>query len=291
MKRKKILLPVLVSVALFTACSDDTNDTIEKENETVFSELLFAGTDYANGGDEIPFGWDHSSWSYGEDGLLESFSPKFRVNVRLFSDIEISDTYVKARGMYENSSSEIKQTEHTEQNVFFIDNRISEVQYSWLLTGSYTNSDERNYAFHYDNDGYLVQVTRSSVAEFMIERVNGNISKIIAGNTTYQYTYDNQEYIPMSDFCPYTPVFMLCPYPFVEFYEKMGKPNKNNIVKVEVLYKNEKEYAIHSMTYTPEFDKDGRIKWISHTGTYYTHFQDGSEERSFKGVKTSFIYE
>ena len=295
MKLREFLLLSLIIVISFTSCSDnDINDIVE-ETEYVLSELRFLKVDRENGVGEVPFGWGESSWKYGESGLLEGFSSRISPYVPYFSDIEISDTYVKASGRYESPSSRL--IELAGQNVFFIDNKISEVDI--LLSTIETNPENiytyhNKYIFHYDGDGYLVQITRTSAfsrEEIKIERENGNISKVITNDATYQYTYDNQDYIPMSDFCPYTPVFMYCPYPFVEFYKKMGNPNKNNISKVEILYSRTiSQSNMRSVTYTPEFDIDGKLKWILHSGTYYPHFSEGNEERSFSGAKTYFIY-
>lgn len=297
MKLKHLLFFALISVISFSACSGDDNEPQGEEpgkEELVLVGIWPMGTDQETG--RIPMSWDPFYWNY-EDGKLIDFTPKYALNIKSLNVIEYTDQ------RFEATKNDSEREELVMNTVDFENGRIKN---QTVLSRNYTNFlYSLDYNYNYDAEGYLQSVTGTQkngdvtiLTEMLLTWENGNIVKIESTErnikTIYTYTYDNKEYIPMSDLCVYTPTSLYTPYPLKEFYNKLGKQNKNNVIEVNIEYPDSKStsYQLMKITYETVLNEDGTIKQVNHTGAYYPHFSEPDQSlQTFKGLRTLFVYE
>ena len=298
MKLGYLFLFAFTATFIFAACSDD-NKEISGDNGDE-KKVAFVGIspmEASQDEDQFPFSWNDIHWKY-EDGELVGYTPNFGANVRTVNVVEYTANRLEAEGRKKTSYEE-----EMSSNVVELENGL--VKKHILFTGS----DRRNfysfdYAYNYNADGYLKSVKgttinglRTEETEFLLTWENDNLVKVIVteDNTvsvTYTYTYDDKAYVPMSDFSVYTPLSLYVPYPIIEFYTKMGKQSKNNIIEVNIDYNSSGSYSIVKLTYQTELNEVGAIKQINHTGIYNPHFSaENQDPISFKGLRTVFSYE
>lgn len=297
MKLKHLLFFTLISAISFSACSDDENEP--QVEEPIKQELVLVGIrpmGAEHESDRIPMSWDPFYWNY-EDGKLIDFTPKYALNIKSLNVIEYTDQ------RFEATKNDSEREELVMNTVDFENGRIKN---QTVLSRTYDDLlYTLDYNYNYDTEGYLQSVTgtqKSGYAamptEMLLTWENGNIVKIEETErgirTIYTYTYDNKEYIPMSDLCVYTPLYLYAPYPLKEFYNKLGKQSKNNIIEVNVEYPDSKStsYQLMKITYETVLNEDGTIKQVNHTGAYYPHFSEPDQSlQTFKNLRTTFVYE
>lgn len=299
MQLKKLLFFAFITSITFSACSDDKDYQEEEKVEYEWTGISPLRTDHENGGDRLPMSWDSFNWKYSNAKLV-SFSPSYAVNIHSVDVTEYSKDILKAEGNYnmiEGSMYEIYDVTIESEDGLVKKERIS----SFAQGSSIANFTKE---YHYNAEGYLTSITQTPNTENAKSTVvmsltweNGNVTKLVTGEesywkTVFNYTYDDKEYIPMSDLAVYAPLFLYCPSPQKEFYNKMGKTNKNNVKEVTMEYSYEKlSNDITKLTYETVLNKDNTIKQINHTGAYYPHFsEDDYKLISFKGVITVFNY-
>lgn len=296
MKLNYLLLFALISITTFSACSDNDNNPIEEPEVLELTAIRPMETDWDNNGDNIPMSWDSFGWNY-EEGKLVSYTSEFHSNVKTAIITEYTNEILESYGTYK-----------TEYETEFVLNSVT-LENGLVKNKKCTSGTDLrffysiDFDYYYNTEGYLESVTGvekngyvTEDVEMQITRVDGNITQIkrVGSRTTtvYTYTYDDKEYIPMSDFSAYTPLAIYAPYPLIEFYSKLGKQNKNNIKEVNIEYiGGSQSYNITKLTYETVLNEDGTIKQINHTGVYLPHFSEPIQTPlTFTGLRTVFEY-
>lgn len=207
---------------------------------------------------------------------------------------------MKAEGKYP-ASGDLK--EYYDTTIEMQNGRVSKQSIQSIVLSSPIPLLNATRAYQYDAEGQLVSVTSTVNKEgakptpFMaLTWENGNITKIEVTNDevteTLTYTYDDKAYIPMSDVSPYAPLAMYVIEPVKEFYNKMGKNNKNNVKTLtRSLSTSSGQYEIRSMTYDAVVNENNSIKQINLAGVYTPHFWDEDQNPvSFGNLYTKFEY-
>jgi|GEM_PF-7133532 len=294
MELRHLSLFIFIAAFIFVACSSDDKEITRERKEEVFIGISPIQTHQDVDGDYIPFSWDDIGWIY-EDEKLVNYSSKYGVNVKTLTIVEHTANRLESFGSYE---TEIE-TE-TSFDVVEIESGLVK-KYTIWRGSSLRHFYSFDYDYSYNADGYLESVkgTTQNVGvddtEIILTWNSGNLVKVVnttgTSITTYTYTYDDKDYVPMSDFSIYTPLHVYAPYPLIEFYNKLGKQSKNNITEVSIDNNSLHFYGIVKLTYKTELNETGTIKQINHNGIYYPPlYEENLNPVSFKGMRTIFNY-
>ncbi|GHU66859.1 hypothetical protein FACS189413_00610 [Bacteroidia bacterium] len=287
-------MAALIVVNLLSSCNNDPSseeDAGAKTKETVLTGVILM----AETGTEriIPWMWDPIRWEYDSNDKVNKYDgaevsyPDNSIQLTKISDYTTMMEYDTV--LIISTAGRLSQIVHSYRDVW-VDNRVS-----------YTVSI-RDY--HYDEQGFLVKITDPKMGKRETYRAtiqNGNIAKAetfgysvldgaLAKTITYNYTYDTKDFVPMSDWAPYTPIF-LSENRFILSDKLLGKKNKNNITSVEVQYQpSESQAHINRFTYEPEYDEQNILIAVKHTGQFTAYQGSGGQAVSFDNAKTLFLY-
>lgn len=274
-----------------SSCSKDDNTTGIPEKETR-KELI--GVHLIKNDGDFPLSINRCFWDRDDQGTIikygqTGYPPK--------GSVEYSDNQISLNEPFDNFSN----GPAVREDIIYLENdRIKKIYTSFL----FTESDDyvykpKTHHYVYDSEGYLIQMIHEFngvyTEWFDITVENGNVSQVVDNTKkiTYKYTYDTEEYIPMSDWAVLTPMILTSTgYYLILTDDIMGKKNKNNIVRVDLEYQPDHiyNYDYLYLTYEPEFDDGDNIIAIHHTGRLTSHSMDGSIPFDFDNIKTEFLY-
>jgi len=281
----------LAGTTVFSSC--DSGGSGQEPEIPLPSEQVLTGLQMLaeRGNEYIPISWDAVSWEKDASGKFIKYDGYdvnyWDNNIRLTKLFNYTGTLVYDTIQIMLDNGRIKQKQDIVVTVF-PNNSVTRV------VGSLN--------YYYDEQGFLVRVTRGEQDKLQITVRNGNVTQIKTINysytgevnqtITYNYSYDNNVFVPMNDWAPYTPLYVV--ESRVTLYDNLlGKKSKNNVVNVDIQYQ-ESEYQAHfnKLTYELEYNEQNKLAAIKHTGRYTTHFLEGSNQVQvdFGIVKTLFKY-
>jgi hypothetical protein len=298
--RKVVAMAIcLAGFIVFVGCEKDPIDNHQPPTEqelTGLQMLVQNEVDAMDWGKRIPISYDPISWEKDAAGKFIKYN---RADVSYLGDV-IRLTYISdniSNGtMYDTTfvalaNGRVKQT----------DNRNTLL---YNTGGGNSSVTIRNY--YYNEQGFLIRITdpntvngEQNVYQATIE--NENVTKIeifsysrLDGRAyqivTHKYTYNDDIFVPMSDWAPYTPLQLAIGS--VALYDNLlGKKSKNNIINVDREYQNSEYQAhINKLTYELEYNERNKLAAIKHTGRFTAHQVDGGNQVDFSNTKTLFKY-
>lgn len=282
---------------MLSSCSDDDNKggEVNGGGSEPKEKVLTGYTLFGSAEDErLPITIDGVDWTYGADGEMNTLSYYMTSYIAKYSDnkIELIDTRIKG-------NVEVSDT----VSIFLKDGRISKK----ITTNHYYEDYTTEHKYYYDEAGFLVRISEINVnnqeRDFYKATVeNGNVVKVMHmeyslwgtepfSTETYTYTYDNNAYVPMSDWGPFTPIYFAHSQLLKIYDGLLGTKSKNNIMRLDVVYTGDQfSPRFNYITFEPEFDEDDRLVCIKHTGQYVGWKSEGSPIVNFSKATTTFRY-
>ncbi|WP_163631717.1 hypothetical protein [Paludibacter sp. 221] len=291
---------LLSATTMFWACDPEgEKQGIPSPPTQILNGLYMFGD---KGENEIPISFDLVRWEKDDTGKYTKYFS--------YEDINYSDDNIMLAGVKDYGS-----TLHYDTIIILLDDNgyIKQKQTNRRETYSDNTPYGKPYVvdflkYYYDKDGFLVRVTNTFPEEgekdlVLLTVENSNVTQVkellypITGREAYQtitydYTYDDKDFIPMSDWAPCTPLQVVALTYLTPFYDNLlGQKSKNNIVDVDIQYEKP-EYQAHfnKITYAPEYDEEDRLVAIKHTGRVTKSQGGGGNSIDFDNVKTTFLY-
>ncbi|MDR0536914.1 MAG: hypothetical protein LBH04_02530 [Tannerellaceae bacterium] len=299
-----IYLLILFCIVIFNSCSKDNEELVPEEKEWEVTRLKML--EDTNDPNILPITYDPVEWKRNANGEIQQFSGFY-----MDWDVSHSEHLIQLTGISKNMSG---LTVYDTLRLSLENGRIART----MKSARYVYQEDRNDSyevrsrnFYYDEQGYLSRVTDPNRANgeqdlYRATVENGNVVKVetitYSDNiaylepfqiTTHSYAYDNNDYIQMNDWAPYTPLYLVDESARVMLYDGLlGKKNKNNIRSVDLQYKMlDVTPHFNKLTYELKFDEQNKPIAIKHTGRFTGHAVEGGKQFDFTdNIETVFTY-